>query len=305
MISERVRSRRARRETRPPGPDPLADEAIPATGAEAARTLIERYPVRMVSSLLWRTGPDWRIPRRVLADSLLFVPIVGTFVVEVGGRRATVASGAVALIPEGVAHAARYARGCRALEVIAVHVRMADAWGRQAFARFADPVAAVAEPAHWLRRWRALTALINRDLAAGQAVGAVLVADLLAELALGGAPLRREAAAADPRIAAAVALIGAGGRAPSVAALARAAGLSAVRFRALFRRATGLSPKAFICRERLRQAAERLRRGDEPVKAIAAACGFASDHYFHQRFKRAFALTASAYRRQGGGGPGM
>jgi AraC-like DNA-binding protein len=178
-----------------------------------------------------------------------------------------------------------------------VHARINDLWGNHAFARFADPAPALPDAEPWLRRLHALTALINRDAAAGAVVGAALLADLLADLVLSGAAMMDDAPGADPRIAAAVAAIG-DPVAPedSVARLAQAAGLSAVRFRALFRRALSMGPKEFICRRRLEQAADRLRRGGEPVKAVAEACGFPSDHYFHQRFKQRYGMTPSAWR---------
>jgi AraC-like DNA-binding protein len=64
---------------------------------------------------------------------------------------------------------------------------------------------------------------------------------------------------------------------------ARACDLSAGHFRRCFRRATGLSPHAWLLRMRMQEAARRLGAGDEPVAAVAAACG-----YDPQRFSRLF-----------------
>jgi len=228
-----------------------------------------------------------------------FVPVQGKIDITVGGRRRTLAPGQAGLLPEGIPHAARYARDCRELTIFAVHARICDVWGNHAFARFADPAPVLPDSAHWLRRLGVLTTVINRDAAAGKAIGAALLANLLADLVLTGAPLLDDAPGVDPRIAAAVAAIN-DPVAPeaSVARLAKNAGLSAVRFRALFRRALGVSPKDFMCSRQMNQAAERLRAGSEAVKAIATACGFASDHYFHQRFKLAHGMTPTQWRQR-------
>jgi AraC-like DNA-binding protein len=279
------------------GPHTLAGAAIP--GIAQARRLLEQHHITVFSSLFWRTGPDLSIPRRVLPDSMLFVPVHGTIEITVGGRRCSLAPGQAGLLPEGIPHAARYAQGSRELTIFAVHARICDVWGNHAFSRFTDPAPVLPDPAYWLRRLGMLTTVINRDAAAGKAIGAALIANLLADLVLSGAPLLDDIPGVDPRIAAAVAAIN-DPVAPEtrVARLAKSAGLSAVRFRALFRRALGVPPKDFICSRQLNQAADRLRAGDEAVKSIAAACGFASDHYFHQRFKLAYGMTPSQWRQR-------
>lgn len=82
----------------------------------------------------------------------------------------------------------------------------------------------------------------------------------------------------------------------SVAALARAAGLSPSAFHARFQAELGDSPAAWLRRARLREAKRRLWRSDEPVTAIAHACGFATSQRFATALREATGLAPQAWR---------
>lgn len=85
-----------------------------------------------------------------------------------------------------------------------------------------------------------------------------------------------------------------------VADLARAAGCSVFHFSRLFRRHTGLSPYAFLLRERLRRAHAMVATTRIPLKAVAAVAGFGDHPHFCRAFRRAFGCGPSAVRRQHG-----
>lgn len=78
--------------------------------------------------------------------------------------------------------------------------------------------------------------------------------------------------------------------------MAAAAALSPSRLGALFRQEIGVSPRAFLERQRIAKARQLLAMTDLPVKAIAAEVGFASEFYFANRFRQATGLSPTACR---------
>ncbi len=104
----------------------------------------------------------------------------------------------------------------------------------------------------------------------------------------------REAALEDARRAAIVGLP----RALGVEDLARRHGLSRSHFSHGFRRATGLTPAAFMLEVRLGEVRRRLRETRGPLKEIAAETGFADANHLCKAFRRQYHLSPGAYRRQ-------
>jgi len=82
----------------------------------------------------------------------------------------------------------------------------------------------------------------------------------------------------------------------SVPDLARTAGLSGTRFRAIFKRFTGLSPVNYVHRRRIEQACILLRQTDKSIKQIGADCGFADEPFFYRVFHRLIGATPKNYR---------
>jgi AraC family transcriptional regulator of arabinose operon len=82
-----------------------------------------------------------------------------------------------------------------------------------------------------------------------------------------------------------------------VAALARVAGVSEVRFAHLFRAQMGMPPRRWLERQRLDRAAVLLAEGDLSVTEVAARCGFDSPFRFSLRFRLRFGHPPSRWRR--------
>ncbi len=74
--------------------------------------------------------------------------------------------------------------------------------------------------------------------------------------------------------------------------------VSEVYFRRLFREKFGISPSAYLIRERLAKASEYLRYTDNSVSEIAELTGFIDTSYFIRRFKKQFGETPLAYRNK-------
>lgn len=82
---------------------------------------------------------------------------------------------------------------------------------------------------------------------------------------------------------------------PGLKDLARAAGLSPFHFLRVFKKATGLTPHAYLVQRRVRRAQALLRQGLAPARA-AAESGFADQSHLTRQFKRLTGLTPAAYR---------
>jgi AraC-like DNA-binding protein len=84
---------------------------------------------------------------------------------------------------------------------------------------------------------------------------------------------------------------------------AAACGLSASRFRGLFRQAMGTTFGAAWLRARLSFAAERLLHSDHSVAAIAQEAGFTDDSHLHRLFSREYGCTPAQFRDRRGRTP--
>ncbi|MEK7415526.1 MAG: helix-turn-helix transcriptional regulator, partial [Planctomycetota bacterium] len=111
-----------------------------------------------------------------------------------------------------------------------------------------------------------------------------------------GLELRLPAPSDDPRITLALASLEHADAPTTVSQLARHCRLGTTRFRARFLAAMGCTPKAWIDRRRLRQAASLLTGGEKTVAAIAQAVGFSSLRQFQHRFHAAYGMTPTQWR---------
>lgn len=82
----------------------------------------------------------------------------------------------------------------------------------------------------------------------------------------------------------------------SAADLARACGVSRAKLEDLLRAHAHLTPAAWLRRERVRLASQRLLDTQERVVDVGFACGFASEPAFHRQFLALTRMTPGAYR---------
>ena len=80
--------------------------------------------------------------------------------------------------------------------------------------------------------------------------------------------------------------------------MARAARLSASYFSRAFKATFGLSPQKYVVERRLSRARRIMLTTDEPLCAIAAACGFSDQAHLSRVFRRRVGAPPSAWRRQ-------
>jgi len=85
---------------------------------------------------------------------------------------------------------------------------------------------------------------------------------------------------------------------PAPAELAKRLQLSPDYFARLFRQATGLSPRAWMTRERIRLAALQLVESNRNISEVAEAFGYNNVFFFSQQFKDVMKMSPSAYQRE-------
>ena len=101
----------------------------------------------------------------------------------------------------------------------------------------------------------------------------------------------------DSRIQAAVALIERHlHRDLSLEEMARAVGLSASRFRHLFKAETSVSPLQYVTSVRMRRAKEMMESPSLSVKQVRHTIGMRDKKHFSARFKKTYGLTPKEYR---------
>jgi transcriptional regulator GlxA family with amidase domain len=82
--------------------------------------------------------------------------------------------------------------------------------------------------------------------------------------------------------------------------LAASAGLSPTRFNAVFKSATGISPKQYLANYRMRRACTLLLATDRLIKQIAADVGYPDITQFSARFRKRIGVSPQSYRRNTG-----
>lgn len=83
----------------------------------------------------------------------------------------------------------------------------------------------------------------------------------------------------------------------SLSQLAQASGLSSGRFSHLFREETGMTPLAYVQKERLETAKSMLLYTDHPISEISAALCFSSESHFIKVFREYTGKTPGRYRK--------
>jgi AraC family transcriptional regulator len=80
--------------------------------------------------------------------------------------------------------------------------------------------------------------------------------------------------------------------------LATVASISKFHFVRMFKLATGEPPHRYLIRLRMQRAAELLRRSEDTVQQISAACGYASPGQFASAFRRHYGASPTQYRSE-------
>lgn len=80
--------------------------------------------------------------------------------------------------------------------------------------------------------------------------------------------------------------------------IARAAGVSEIYFRKLFKKQFGVTPHAYMQQIRINKAKAMLENGNVPIEKIYFDCGYNNIYYFFKVFKEKTGYTPTEYREK-------
>ncbi len=229
----------------------------------------------------YRTGG-----RHAHGHGQVLVPLQGTMRIEIEGVTGTVGASRAALIPTHHVHRFEPSRDCKLLILDVEEGASFDAIGP------GDGEARFAELAPWLLRvLRSIGRDAERDRQVARDAAQVALAGLRsAEAERAALPTRHR------RLHEVVQSLDGGAERQPVAELAREAALGRSQFHALFREATGRSPKQFQIERMLEMAVDRLIATDDPIAVIARDCGYENISSFNRLFKRHLGMAPGALR---------
>lgn len=278
---------------------PLSDY-LPPWHRETLRALFLEYEFSGVTCRYWRNRAPWKVEWRECPDSFFLIPVRGKVRVTMKGGDFLLGAGQVLMLPEQTHHALEIVAGTSQLDQFSLHASIHDRWGQPLLARLSNVVGPVKLKPDWHGLLKSLASLLLHDVEAGRQMGEMLIKHFLTSQFSGGLRLTPRPAAGDPRVRVVLEIMRREMASPSlsVESLASDVGVSPVHLRSLFRREMGFSPRQFLIQLRLKHAARLLRHSHAEVKEIAAASGFASDHYFHLAFRQNFDQTPTEYRRR-------
>jgi AraC-like DNA-binding protein len=273
-------------------------DVLPPEWRESLRAIFVDHEVQMVSCTLWKNRAPWRLDWRTCLDSFLLFPVTGEVEVCLRGAKQVVAPGDFLMLAEDTWHSLELVRGFRNLQQFSLHCHIHDRWNRPLLRRFPSSSGRLpARPSNF-RILEELCCLMATDPESGQQRGEAFVREVLAAQLAGEHLLKAAPSSGDERVSVVIQKMESGFRDCdlSVENLAREVQITPVHLRKIFRRETGDSPKQFLQAVRLRESTRLLRHSTASIKEVAAACGFASDHYFHLVFREKFGRTPSGYR---------
>lgn len=255
----------------------------------------------------------------------------GDCLVETGGRRVRIAAGDVILFPRGArhllsdeagsaavpgravleaAHSGRplFSDGGRATQLICGHFAYAGVARHPLVEQLPDFIHVRGFDLIAPETMGSVLPMLVRELAEPRP-GADSVIERLAEVLLiqvlraylvGNRPGAGFLSALDdPRLSRAIRLVhDAYARRLTLEEMAAAAGMSRSAFAERFKAVVQISPIAYLARWRLEKARELLEFGGLSVAQVAGRVGYESEVAFSRAFKRGYALSPAAYRRQ-------
>ena len=277
--------------------DPLFSSLSPQQIASVS-SLLREYNIRIYSCNYWRNQSPWSVEWRTCPDSFLLFPTLGTVRVTLETGTKLILPGDFLMLAENVAHRLELGEGVHDLEQVSLHCEIHDRWRLPMLPRLPSVIGQLPGREEWFGHLKKLVTIHNQDSGLGQILGESLVRLLLTHQVLQPLGLAERTANIDHRVERMMRYLEQchADASLSVEAAAAEVNLSAVQVRKLFRKSTGNSPKQYLGRIRLQEAARLLRQTMLSVKEIAAKAGFMSDHYFHLAFRTAYGCTPSEFR---------
>lgn len=242
-------------------------------------------------------APGVRLPSHRHRHAGFRLTLEGGFTDVVEGRARECVARSVAFQAPGLEHAQRI----RDVRTRTFNIDFSEAsWrSRSALVEGLDPRVDLASV-----RLAALGARVYQEFRRADDVAALaiegLTLELLAEAVRASAPVR-DAGGPPAWLGRVRELLDAvRGPPPTLAALAREAGVSPQRLGRAFRQAFRCSPAEYLRRTRLERAGRALRETERPLGDIALDAGYCDQSHLTREFRRRLHLTPAEYRRLAG-----
>lgn len=246
----------------------------------------------------FRTVPlDWRIPRRIMTDNLIYFIVNGSGEGTIAGKKVIFEPGNLLWVPAGVVHEFWMRSGSPAMTLYHVRFRLYErrpsgipyrlienAWEFRPYME--QIVDEIQSPGPYrVPRLRGLFTLLLSSVFRRQAA----VRDRGERWAVLSERQRRTIAQyIRERIS----------QRPTPADLAAELRLSHDYFTRIFRHSFGVSPRTWFMRERIRNASMALMESRQSVKEIAFEHGYDDVYLFSRQFKQVIGTGPRAFRRQ-------
>jgi len=232
-------------------------------------------------------------PGHIRGHTLLYMPVRGAIRLRSGEDEWTVTPKHLVLIAAGQPHGAVSLK--KAFEVITVHLYVSMPPTPPNQKLFAETVFPLPDAKGFHRQGNAVVSLFHRP--GGADLGAHKVRHLLSDLVMQGAALLQHQIA-DPRIRKALQLLREPRLRESMASIAREVGMGSTRFRLLFRKHTGISPKAYHHEVRLKEVVRMLRETDFFFNDMASNVFYSNPQYLQRDFRLAFGISPGHFRKR-------
>ncbi|MDD3154486.1 MAG: AraC family transcriptional regulator [Victivallaceae bacterium] len=245
----------------------------------------------------WQCFRPWHVPTRRINNNFLLLVQSGKESVSVNSEKRILKRGEAMLVPEYVPHSFGLAPGCDRCEHFIAHLLLENENGENPFINLASPFVAVTHPeAIFDKLATAVTVRGLQEETAAKMFCEVLFS-LLQQEAIAGRFSMAKSPPVDGRIRTALQYLRRNVKSNiGVADLATAANLGEVRFRALFKDATGMTPATYVRRMRLLSAARLLTGTNDSIGKIAMDCGFSRIGYFCYAFQKQFSSSPGEFR---------
>jgi AraC-like DNA-binding protein len=246
-------------------------------------------------SCLYHAGDEPRVisPNRVIPDDFIYMPTRGQLDCRVSGQQRVISPGEFMMVPAGKQHGVTMAEGTESYEVYALHMHLYDEARYRFLEKLEHAFGSVSDKDVWFRRLGACVCMMGKKPQVGGQLMNHLVVSLLLEQFLRGSKLRHLPARIDERMSPLLAAIRSQPQDDwSVSRMAQQSHLSVSRFREIFIKTTGTSPKKYVQNVRLSLARSLLMTSPLlTVEQVADRVGISDAHYFHAVYKKQFGET--------------
>ncbi len=272
---------------------------IPEKRKNLISWFLNNFTVRYLFGGSWADTYPWFVHRRSLVDTFFLLP---TSPIEISTDKETrvITKGEFFLLPEGQWHSYGPGPKKEISKHVILHAVFVSPFHPNPLSLFSSPFHRLKNYMNWHDRAERVVMLEQTNKPAAVTLAKAVITELIVELIATEPELTATVPAIDePRVQQAIMQIEKEySNNLSVEDLARNVSLQPVRFRTLFKKHTGKSPKQYLNEIRLQNSVELLLTTTSTVTDIAYECGFNDENYFRNFFRQKTGMTPTTYRME-------